>query len=76
MSTQGTSTASGPAEIRVSTVGKTLRINAFKILDTPLEFDDFEEETIYFKIKDVKDKTSALKIYGGQEIKKLARNLA
>ena len=37
--------------------------------------EEFEEETEYFEIKATKDKVSALKTYGGQEIKKLARNL-
>ena len=35
----------------------------------------FEEETSYFEITKVRDQVSALKIYGGQEIKKLAHNL-
>jgi len=32
-------------------------------------------ETPYFEITEMKDRVSALKIYGGREIKKLARNL-
>ena len=70
-------------EIRVSTVGKNLRIGPFKIPENHLQIgraweewlEDFEEEITYFEITDVKDKVSALKIYGGLEVKKLARNL-
>ena len=58
MTTQGTSSASGPADIRVSTVDKTLCINAFKISDNPLEvgcawqewLEDFAKEAA-FEIK-------------------------
>ena len=72
-----------PTEIRVVTTGKNLRIEPFKLPENPLEIgraweewiEDFEDETSYFKISDTKDKVSALKIYGGQEIKKLAGNL-
>ena len=77
------SSTSNPSEIWVSTFGKSLRINLFKIPDNPLEtgwawqewLEDFKEETEYFEIKAVKDKASALQIYSRQEIKKLARNL-
>ena len=34
--------------------------------------EDFEEETSYFEKTEIKDKVSALKTYGGSEIKKLA----
>ena len=37
--------------------------------------EDLENETSYFEIGETKDKVSALKIYGSQDIKKLARNL-
>ena len=37
--------------------------------------EDFEDETSYFEITEIRDRVSALKIYGGKEIKKLARNL-
>ena len=30
---------------------------------------------MYFEITEIRDRVSALKIYGGKEIKKLARNL-
>ena len=74
---------SNPTEIRVSTFEKSLGIISFKIPDNPLQTgqarqkmpEEFEEETEYFEIKATKDKVSALKTYGGQEIKKLARNL-
>lgn len=46
-------------------MNKIFCINVFKILDIFVEVDDFEEEIIYFKIKDVKDKMSVFKIYGG-----------
>ena len=32
----------------------------------------FEEETLYFEITETRERMSALKIYGGKEIKKLA----
>ena len=75
--------ASAATAIRVFGVGKTLKIEPFKIPENHLEIgraweewlEDFEEETAYFEITDVKDKVSALKIYGGLEVKKLARNL-
>ena len=73
------SSTSNPSEIWVSTFGKSLRINLFKIPDNPLEtgwawqewLEDFKEETEYFEIKAMKDKVSALKIYG----EKKSRNL-
>ena len=75
--------ASGAAEVRAPSVGKTLKIEPFKIPENHLEIgrawqewiEDFEEETAYFKITEVRDKVSALKIYGGLEVKRLARNL-
>ena len=74
--------APNPAEIRVFSVGKSLKIEPFKIPENPLEIgrawkewiEDFEDET-YFEITRIKDRVSALKIYGGKEIQKLARNL-
>ena len=71
----------GARDIRVSAVGKNH--SPFKIPDNHLEvgrawdewLEDFEEETAYFEINEVRDKVSALKIYGGLEVKKLARNL-
>ena len=36
---------------------------------------DFQEETLYFEKTEIKDKVSALKIYGGSDINKLARAL-
>ena len=70
-------------EIKVFTTTKTLSIEKFKIPENRLEIgraweewlEDFEEEISYLEIDKIKDKVSALKIYGGQEIKKLARNL-
>ena len=72
-----------PTEISVFSAGKSLKIEPFKIPESPLEIgrawkewiEDFEEEMSYFEITEVKDQVSALKIYGGQEIKKLAGNL-
>ena len=80
---EGTNSTSNPTKIRVSTFGKSLRINSFKIPDKPLKagrawhewLEDFEEDREYFEIKAVKDKVRAFKIYGWQEIKKVARNL-
>ena len=53
--------------------GKNLRIGPFKISENHLQIgraweewlEDFEEEITYFEITDIKDKVSALKIYGG-----------
>ena len=50
-------------EIRVSTVGKNLRIGSFKIPENHLQIgraweewlEDFEEEFIYFEITDDRD---------------------
>ena len=75
--------APNPAEIRVLSVGKSLKIEPFKIPENPLEvgrawrewIEDFEDETSYFEITEIRDHVNALKIYGGKEIKKLARNL-
>ena len=68
---------------RVLSVGKSLKIEPFKIPENPLEvgrawrewIEDFEDETSYFEITEIRDRVNALKIYGGKEIKKLARNL-
>ena len=70
-------------EIRVFSTGKSLRIEPFKIPENPLEvgqtwrewIENFKDETLYFEIREIKDRMSALKIYGGKEIKKLARTL-
>ena len=75
--------APNPTEIRVLSVGKSLKIEPFKIPEQPLEvgrawrewIEDFEDEISYFEIIEIRDRVSALKIYGGKEIKKLARNL-
>ena len=75
--------APNPAEIRVLSVGKSLKIEPFKIPETPLEvggawrewIEDFEDETSYLEITEIRHRVNALKIYGGKEIKKLARNL-
>ena len=70
-------------EIRVFSTGKSLRIEPFKIPENPLEvgqtwrewIEDFKDKTLYFEITEIKDRMSALKIYGSKEIKKLARTL-
>jgi len=75
--------APNPTEIKILSVGKSLKIEPFKIPENPLEvgrvwrewIEDFEDETSYFEITEIRDHVSALKIYGGKEIKKLARNL-
>ena len=75
--------APNPTEIRVLSVGKSLKIDPFKIPANPLEvarvwrewIKDFKDETSYFEISEIRDCVNALKIYGGKEIKKLARNL-
>ena len=72
-----------PTAIRVLSVGKPLKIEPFKIPKSPLEvgrtwrewIEDFEDETSYFEITEIRDCVNALKIYGGKGIKKLARNL-
>lgn len=72
-----------PAEIRVLSVGKSLKIEPFKIPENLLEvgrawtewIEDFKDETSYFEITEIRDHVNTLKIYGGKEIKKLARNL-
>lgn len=77
---KGTNSTSNPREIQVSTFGKSLRLNSFKILDNPLLEtgrawqtwrEDFKEETEYFEIKAVKDKVNALKIYGDKKSRNL-----
>ena len=63
-----------PTEIRVFSVGKSLKKEPFKIPENPLEdgrawkewIEDFEEETSYFGIKEIRDHVSVLKIYGGK----------
>ena len=75
--------APNPAAIRVFSVGKSLKIGPFKISENPLEIgrawkewiEDFEDETSYFEMTEIKDRVSAFKIYGGKEVKKLACNL-
>ena len=75
--------APNPTEIRVLSVGKSLKIEPFKIPENPLEvgqvwkewIEDFEDETSYFEITEIRDPVNALKIYGSKEIKKLAGNL-
>ena len=70
-------------EIRVLSVGKSLMIEPFKIPEQPLEvgrvwrewIEDFEDKVSYFEITEIRDRVSALKIYGGKETKKLSRNL-
>ena len=67
--------APNPTEIRVFSTGKSLRIEPFKIPENPLEvgragrewIEDFEDETSYFEITEIRDRVSALKIYGGKE---------
>jgi lysyl-tRNA synthetase class I len=69
--------------MRVIATSKTLKIEPFKIPDNHLKvgraweewIEDFEDEITYFEIREIRDKISALKIYGGQELKKLARYL-
>ena len=75
--------APNPTEIRVLGIGKPLKIEPFKIPENPLEvgrawrewIEDFQDKTLYFAITEIRDCVSTLKIYGGIEIKKLARNL-
>jgi len=75
--------APNPAEIRVLSVRKSLKIEPFKIPENPLEVgrarrewnEDFEDETSYFEITEIRDRVNALRIYRGKEIKKLARNV-
>ena len=64
--------APNPTEIRVLSVGKSLKIEPFKILEEPLEvgrawrewIEDFEDEISYFEITEIRDRVRALKIYG------------
>ena len=68
--------APNPSGIRVFSVGKSLKIEPFKIPENPLEIgrawkewiEDFEDEASYFEITEIKDRVSALKIYGGKEM--------
>ena len=77
--TKRTNNTNNPTEIQVSTFGKSFILNSFKIPDNPLEtgrawqqwLKDFKEETEYFEIKAVKDKVSALKIYGDKKSRNL-----
>ena len=70
-------------EIRVLSVGTSLKIEPFKIPENPLEvgrawrewIEDFEHKTWYFEITEIRDRVNALKIYGSKEIKKIARNV-
>ena len=74
--------APNPTEIRVLSVGKSLKIEPFKIPEYPQEIgrawgewiEDFQDETSYFDITKIRERVNALKIYGGKEIKKLACN--
>ena len=62
---------------------KITKDSPFKIPENPLQdgwawkewIEDFEDETSYFEITEIRDRVNVLKIYGGKEIKKLARNL-
>lgn len=75
--------APNPTEIRVLSVGKSLKRESFKIPENSLEvglawrewIEDFKDETLYFKITEIRDHVSTWKIYDGKEIKKLAFNL-
>ena len=75
--------APNPTETRVHSVGKSLKIEPFKIPEQPLKvgrtwrewIEAFEDEISYFEITEIRNRVSALKIYGGKEIKKLACNL-
>ena len=68
--------APNPAEIRILSVGKSLKIETFKIPEQPLEvgrawrewIENLEDEISYFEITEIRDGVSALKIYGGKEI--------
>ena len=70
-------------EVKILTTGKALKLEPFRVPEDPLKvgrawqewLEDFEEETNYFEIKEIRDKVGALKIYGGSEIKRLARHL-
>ena len=75
--------ATTQSNIRVLATSKALKIEPFRIPDDHLKvgraweewIEDFEDEITYFEIKEIRDKISALKIYDGPELKKLARNL-
>ena len=61
--------APNSTEISVLSVGKSLKIEPFKILENPLEvgralsewIEDFEDETSYFEITEIRDRVNALK---------------
>ena len=69
--------------MRVIATSKTPKIEPFRIPDDHLKvgkawedlIEDFKDEITYFGMREVSDKVRALRIYGGQELKKLARNL-
>ena len=68
-------------EVKILTTGKALKLEPFRVPEDPLKvgrawqewLEDFEEETNYFEIKEIRDKVGALKIYGGSEITSFAR---
>ena len=70
-------------EVRGFSVGITPKIQPYKISENHLEvgrlwqewLEDFEEETANFEITYLGDKISALKIYGGLKVTRLALNL-
>lgn len=72
-----------PTEVRVLSVGKSLKRGPFEIPENSLEvgrawrewIEDFKDEALYFKITEIRDHVSTWKIYDGKEIKKLAFNL-
>ena len=80
---EGAAAANPAGNIHVFTTSKTLRIEKFNIPEDRLQIrhaweewlEDFKEEISYPGISEIKEKVSALKIYGGTEIKKLSRNL-
>ena len=69
--------APNPTKIRVLSVEKSLKIEPFTIPENLLELgrtwrkwiNAFEDETSYVGITERRDRVSALKIYGGKEIK-------
>ena len=73
------SDATTQSNIRVLGTSKTLKIETFRIPDDHLKvglaWEEWIEGLTYFEVKAIRDKISALKIYGGSELKKLARNL-
>ena len=58
-----------PTEIRVLGVGKSLQIEPFQIPEIPLkvgrpwrkQIEDFEDETLYFEITDIRDRVNTMK---------------